>query len=137
MERHPARDFLIEKIEQELKKDADDIDGDFIAGMIDELYALDGLSPPEPSEDAPRAAARTVRARAAWRRQNTLARRKLKRRFICGVYASCCVFLLFFSANYATTLVTGTCIPSKVGIKICCGTKYCLCDITKTEHGNP
>jgi hypothetical protein len=124
-------------IESELEKDSSGIDPDFIDRRIDELCALDGLCPPKLSDEALCAAARTVRARAAWRRRNTLAKEALKRRFVYrvvrGALAACCAFLFLFSANYVTTLTTGSCIPSKVGIKICCGTKYCFCDIAKTE----
>jgi hypothetical protein len=141
MEKQSTRAFLIENIESELEKNADDIDPDFIDRGIDELYALDGLSPPKLSGGALDTAARTIRSRAAWRRRNTLAEQARKRRFtrraVRGTCAACCAFLFFFSVNYVTTLVTGSCLPSKVGINICCGTKYCLCDITKTEEESP
>jgi hypothetical protein len=29
--------------------------------------------------------------------------------------------------------VSGSCLPSKVGIKICCGTKYCPCGTARGE----
>jgi hypothetical protein len=138
MEKRSVRVPLIESIESELKKDADDIDGAFIDRRIDELYTLDGLTPPKLSDDALDAAARTVRSRAAWRRGNTLAGQARKRRFtslvVRGVCAACCAFLFFFSANYVTTLVTGSCIPSKMGIKICCGTKICVCETVEAEE---
>ncbi|MDR2134515.1 MAG: hypothetical protein LBP27_05350 [Treponema sp.] len=136
MEKQGRRDSLVRGIESELEKDAQDIDADFIDRGIDELYALDGLSPPNPGDGALRAA-RTVRARAAWRRRNTLADRERKRRFARGVCAACCVFLFLFSANRAITLATGSCLPSRVGIKICCGTKYCLCDAAKEGENRP
>jgi hypothetical protein len=135
------RDSLIRDIESELQKDAETIDSDFIDHMIDELYALDGLLPPKPSDEALNAAARTVRARAAWRSRNTLAdlaqKRRFTRRVVRGAVAACCAFLFFFSANYVTTLVTGSCLPSKVGIKLCCGTRFCRCEIAKAEEENP
>jgi hypothetical protein len=138
MEKQSIRDSLIEHIESELKKDAGDIDGGFIDRRIDELYALDGLSPPKLSDEALDAAARTIRARAAWRRRNTQAKEARKRRFIRrvagGAAAACCLFVLTFSANYITTLVTGSCIPSKAGIKICCGTQFCHCDTAQAEE---
>jgi hypothetical protein len=125
------RASLIEHIESELKKDVDDIDGDCIDRRIDELYALDGLAPPKLSDDALLAAARTVRSRAAWRRKNALVEQTRKRRFtrraLRGVWAACCLLLFTVTANYAATLATGSCLPSKVGIKICCGTKICFC----------
>jgi hypothetical protein len=140
MEKQRVRDSLVEDIESELKKDADNIDGDLIERSIDKLFALDGLSPPEPGDEALQAAVRAIRSRAAWRRRNTLAEQVRKRRFVrrvvCGVCAACCAFLVLFSANYATTLLTGSCLPSKVGIKVCCGTKYCICD-TAGEKENP
>jgi hypothetical protein len=124
-----------------LQKDAEDIDGDFIDRRIDELYALEGSSPPKLSDEALDAAARTVRARAAWRYRTTLADRERKRRFtrraVRGALAACFAALFFLSANQVTTLVTGSCIPSKVGIKFCCGTQFCRCEITKTEKENP
>ncbi|MDR2434472.1 MAG: hypothetical protein LBD47_07875 [Treponema sp.] len=138
MAKEDMRDSIIENIESELKKDADDIDPDFIDRRIDELYALDGLSPPKPGDEAPDAAARTIRARAAWRRRNTQAKETRKRRFtrwaVRGTVAACCLFFFTFSANYLSTLATGSCLPSKVGIKICCGTKFCRCDIDKAEE---
>lgn len=143
MKKQHIRTSLIENIESELKKDADDMDPDFIDRRIDELYALDGLSSPKLSDEALCAAARAVRARALWRRQTTLAKQDIKRRFVHRAshwaVAACCGVIVFFSANYVTTLITGACIPSKVGIKICCGTKYCLCDpakTAKTGHSN-
>jgi hypothetical protein len=137
MEKQRRRDCFIEDIESELKKAPGDVDPDFIDRRIDELYALEGLAPPKLSDDALSAAARTVRARAAWRHRNTLVRRTLKRRFARRAVAACCAFLFFFFANQVTTLVTGSCLPSKVGIKICCGTKFCLCgraNVKETAH---
>ena len=140
MERQRIRDSLVEDIESELKKDADDIDGDRIDRVIDELCALDGLSPPEPGDAELRAAVRAIRSRATWRHGNTLAgkarKRRLTRRTVRGVCAACCAFLVLFSANYATTLLTGSCLPSKVGIKICCGTRFCLCGTAGAEEEN-
>jgi hypothetical protein len=136
MDKQSTRDSLIEHIQSELKKNADDIDPDLIDRRIDGLYALDGLSPPKTSDEQLRAALRTIRARADWRRRNRLAEGAVKRRFIRRAVrwtvAACFMFLLLFSANYVSALITGACLPSKVGIKICCGTKYCLCD-TKEE----
>jgi hypothetical protein len=138
MEKQGMRDSLIEDIESELKKDADNIDPDFIDRRIDELCALDGLDPPKLNVGALTAAARRVRARAAWRGRNALAKaarkRRLIRRAVRGAVAACCTFLFFLSANYVTTQVTGSCLPSKVGIKTCCGTKFCHCDIAKVEE---
>jgi hypothetical protein len=138
MEKQSARASLIEHIESELKKDAEDIDGVSIDRALDGLYALDGLAPPELSDDALLAAARTVRSRAAWRQRNTLAEQTRKRRFarraVRGVWAACCLLLFTVTANYATTLATGSCIPSKLGIKVCCGTKICLCEIADGEE---
>jgi hypothetical protein len=141
MEKQIKQNSLIEDIESELQKDVADIDGDFIDRRVDELYAMDGLSPPKLSDDALDAAARTIRSRAAWRRRNTLADRERKhritRRAVRGVCAACCAFLFFVSANHVTTLVTGSCLPSKVGIKLCCGTRFCHCEIVKAEEENP
>jgi hypothetical protein len=131
MEKQRIRNSLIEDIEFELKKKPGDIDGELIDRGIDRLYALDGLSPPGLDDEALRAAARTVRARAAWRRRNEMTERTLKRRFSRWTWAACGAFLLFFSANYVTALLTGSCLPSKIGIKICCGTAYCVCGAEK------
>jgi hypothetical protein len=136
------RDSLIEDVTSELKKAADDMDVDFIDRRIDELYALDGLSPPRLTDEALDAAARTIRARAAFRQRNTQAkearRRRFTRRIVQGAAAACCVAFITLSANFLTTLATGSCIPSKVGIKACCGTKICLCDTATTEEaGHP
>jgi hypothetical protein len=135
------RDFIIRDIEAELKKDADGIDGDSIDRRLDELYSLDGLSPPDLSEEALDAAARTVRARAAWRSRNTLTgrarRSRLSRRIVRGAWAACFAALFLFSANYVTTLATGSCLPSKVGISLCCGTKFCRCETVKTDGESP
>jgi hypothetical protein len=128
MEKQGTQDSLIEAIEAELHKDADDIDGDMIDRRIDELYALDGLSPPKLDDEALGAAARTVRSRAAWRRRNRPAKEERKRRFTRGAMAACCLVFFSFSINYLTTLITGSCLPSKVGIKICCGTQFCVCE---------
>jgi hypothetical protein len=136
-----TRASLIEDIESELEKEAGAVDPGFIDRRIDELYALDGLSPPKLNGEALHAAARTVRARAAWRRRNMLAeragKRRLTRRIVRVAVAACCAFLVLFSANYISALVTGVCLPSNVGIKICCGTKFCRCDIAKMEEENP
>jgi hypothetical protein len=137
MEKQRIRDSLIETIEMELKKDPDGIDDGLIERGIDGLYALDGLSPPRLDDEALRAAARTVRARAAWRRRTALAERALKRRFTRWTWAACGAFLLLFSANYAAALLTGSCLPSKIGIKICCGTAYCVCDADNREADPP
>jgi hypothetical protein len=138
MDKQKPRDSLIEDIKSELEKDEGDIDPDFIDRRVDELYALDGLDLPKLNDEALGAAARTVRARAAWRHRNALAKRALKHRFayraVWAAVAACFAVLFLFSANYLSTLATGTCLPSKVGIKICCGTKYCFCDIAKTEE---
>jgi hypothetical protein len=140
MEKQSRRASLIEHIESELKKDAEDIDGASIDRALDGLYALDGLAPPKLSDNALLAAARAVRSRSAWRRGNTLAEGALKRRFarraVRGVWAACCLLLFTVTANYATTLATGSCLPSKAGIKICCGTKICLCEIVEGEEKN-
>ncbi|MDR2370347.1 MAG: hypothetical protein LBD71_02605 [Treponema sp.] len=140
MKKQGMRDSLIEDVKSELKKDAGRIDSDFIDRRIDELYALDGFSPPRLDDEVLDAAARTIRARAAWRRRNTLAKEARKRRFIRravrGAVTACCLALFIFSANYLIILATGSCIPSKVGIKICCGTKICLCDTVKTEEAS-
>ena len=141
MGKRNRQDFLIGDIESELQKDAENIDGDFIDRGIDELYTLEGLSPPKLNDEALDAAARTVRSRAAWRHRNTLTEETRKRRFtrraVRGAVAACCLFLFTFSANYITTIATGSCLPSKVGVKICCGTKFCRCEIAKAEEGNP
>jgi hypothetical protein len=141
MEKQDKRVSLFADIEAELNKAAEDIDGDFIDRRIDGLYALEGRFPPKVSGEALAAAARTVRARAAWRRRNTAAegmqKRRFTRRVLRGALAACCAFLFLFSANYVTTLLTGSCLPSKAGIKICCGTRYCVCDIPRMEKENP
>ena len=133
---HETRDSIIADIESELKKD--DPDPGLIDRRIDELYRLDGLSPPKMSAEQLQAAARTVLARAGWRRRNELVKRASKRRFTLGAArwaaAACFLFLFLFSSNYVTILLTGSCLPSKAGIKICCGTKFCLCDTDKTER---
>jgi hypothetical protein len=139
MEKQSMRDSLIEDVKSELKKDADDIDSDFINRRIDGLYTLDGLDPPKLNGAALDAAARTIRARATWRRESTPAKETRKRRFtrrvVYGAMAACCLTFFTFSANYVTTLITGSCLPSKVGIKICCGTQFCLCESTEeTSH---
>jgi hypothetical protein len=132
------RNSLIEEVKAELEKDAAAIDPGFIDRRIDELYALDGMTPPKLDAEQLRAATRTVQARAAWRRRNRAVTRTLKRRVVSRVVrwaaAACCFAFITFSVNYITTLITGNCIPSKVGIKICCGTKYCLCDTDKMKE---
>lgn len=132
------RNSLIEEVASELKKDADDIDPGLIDRRIDELCALDGLFLPTLGDEALEAAARTIRARAAWRRRTMLAKEARKRRFtrtaFRGAAAACCLALFAVSANYLTILATGSCLPSKVGVKICCGTPICLCDTAKTEE---
>ena len=45
--------------------------------------------------------------------------------------AACCAFLFLFSANYLTTLVTGSRLLSKVGIKVYHGTQFCHSAIAK------
>jgi hypothetical protein len=141
MEKQRTRVSLIEDIELELKKDPGRIDPGFIDRGIDELYTLDGLSPPELDDEALDAAARTVRSRAAWRRRNTLAegtrRRRFTRRALRRIWAACGAFLFLFSANYVTTLVSGSCLPSKAGIRICCGTEFCRCDTAEAEEESP
>jgi hypothetical protein len=138
MEKQKRRDSLIEDIESELEKDPNDIAPDFIDRRIGELYMLEGLSPPKLNDEALDAAVRTIRARAAWRRRNRLAKETRKHRFTRmaarGAMAACCAFLVFFSFNYISTLVTGSCLPSKVGIKICCGTQFCRCDPAKMDE---
>ena len=140
MEKQTKRNSLIQDIESELRKDGDDIDGDLIDRRIDELYALDRFSPLNLSAEALEAAARTGRARAAWRRRQTLAEQARKRQFtrraVRGAVAACCAFLFFVSANHITTLITGSCLPSKVGIKLCCGTRFCRCEIAQAEEEN-
>jgi hypothetical protein len=141
MEKQRMRVSLIKDIEAELNKEAEDLDGDFIDRRIDELYAAEGLSPPKLSREALDAAARTVRSRAAWRSRNKLAegmqKRRFTRRLLRGTLAACGVFLVLFSLNYLSALATGSCIPSKAGLKFCCGTRYCACDIAQAEEENP
>ena len=141
MEKQAKGNSFIEDIESELQKDAEDIDGDFIDHRIDELYVLEGRSPPKLSDEALDAAARTVRSRAAWRRRNTLADRERKRRFtrraLRRVWAACCACLFFLSANFVTTMITGSCLPSKVDIRLCCGTRFCHCEIVQADEKNP
>jgi triphosphoribosyl-dephospho-CoA synthetase len=140
MERN--RNSLIDEIKSELEKEAAAIDPGFIDRRIDELYALDGLVPPKLDAVQLCAAARTIRARAAWRRRNTQAKEAWKRRFIRrlirrlvrGAAAACCLFVLTFSVNYLTALITGSCLPSKAGITICCGTQFCRCDTAQAEE---
>jgi hypothetical protein len=132
------RNYLIEEVKLELQKDAAAIDGDFIDRRIDELYALDGLSPPTLDDEQLRTAARTVQARAHWRHRNILEKRASKRRIgsraVRWAAAVCFSALAFFSVNHITVLVTGACLPSRMGIKICCGTKICFCgDIYEAE----
>jgi hypothetical protein len=137
MEKQAIRDSLVECIEGELKKDPEEIDGDNIDRALDGLYALEGLSPPRLSGDDLDAAARTIRARAAWRRRNTQAKEAWKRRFarraLRGVWAACCASALLLSANFVTILATGSCLPSKVTIRLCCGRQFCRCDSAKAE----
>jgi hypothetical protein len=128
MEKQGARDSLVECIEGELEKDPGEIDGDRIDRALDELYALEGLSSPALSDRDLEAAARAVRSRAAWRRRNMLRGRERKRRFVRGAWAACCACLVLLSANFVTTLATGSCLPSKLGIRLCCGTRFCLCE---------
>ena len=141
MEKQAKGNSFIEDIESELQKDAEDIDGDFIDRRIDELYAMDGISPLNLGAEALEAAARTVRARAAWRRRNTLTERERKRRFtrraLRGVWAACCACLVLVSANFVTTMITGSCLPSKVDIRLCCGTRFCHCEIVQADEKNP
>jgi hypothetical protein len=137
MEEQDVRDSLVECIRGELEKDAAAIDGDCIDRAIDGLYALDGLSPPQLSGADLEAAARTVRSRAAWRRRKTLRdreqKRRLTRRVVRGVWAACCASLVLLSANFVSILVTGSCLLSKAGIRICCGTQLCRCETTNNE----
>jgi hypothetical protein len=138
MEKQSVRDSLIGDVKSELKKDAGGIDPDFIGRRIDELYALEGLEPPKLNDRALGAAVRAVRARAAWRGRNRLEKEARKRRFtrraVRGALAACCLIFFAFSANYISALVTGFCLPSRAGVKICCGTEFCLCDAAKTEE---
>jgi hypothetical protein len=135
MKKQDLRTSLIECIEAELNKDPRNIDGDLIDRGIDTLYALESRSPPKLSDEALDAAARTIRSRAAWRRGNTRVRREQKHRFtrrvLRGALAACCVLLFLFSANYVTIMLTGSCLFSRAGVKFCCGTSYCVCDIAK------
>ncbi|MDR2447531.1 MAG: hypothetical protein LBD58_09660 [Treponema sp.] len=132
------RDSLIDDVESELKKDAGEIDGGFIDRRIDELCALEGVSPPRLSDEALDAVARAIRARAAWRRGNAQAKEARKRRFtrraVRAAVTACCLALFTFSANYLTILATGSCLFSKAGVKVCCGTQICLCDTGKIEE---
>jgi hypothetical protein len=132
MERN--RNSLIDEIKSELEKEAAAIDPGFIDRRIDELYALDGLVPPKLDAEQLCAAARTVQARAAWRRRGISAKYALKRRLIRGTMAACFSTLLLLSANYASILITGSCLPSKAGITICCGTQFCRCDTAQAEE---
>jgi hypothetical protein len=134
MTKQSMRASLVEKIESELKKDADDIDGDLIDCGIDELNMLDGLVPPMLGDDTLNAAARAVRARAAWRCRNMRTKMMRKRRFIRWAIRGVCASLLLLSANQVTAFVTGSCIPAKIGIEFCCGTKYCHCEIVEAEN---
>ena len=138
MKKQYIRNSLIEHIEMELKKDSGDIDPDFIDGRIDELYALDGLSPQKLGDKELCAASSAVRARALFRRSNIQAEQRRKRRFmhrvVRGAAAACCALLFFLSANYVTTLLSGSCLLSKVGIKVCCGTQFCRCQITEVKE---
>jgi hypothetical protein len=142
MVKQDIRNSLIENIESALKKDADNIDPDFIDRLIDELYTLDRLPPPTLTDKALDAAARSIRARAAWRQRNRAAKGASKRRVtakaVRWTLAACSAALISFSVNYITALATGVCFPSRVGIKICCGTQFCLCDTDKMEEtGRP
>jgi hypothetical protein len=141
MEKQDTRDSLVECIEKELQKEAENIDGDLIDRKLEELYALDGLSPPQPDSEAIEAAARAVRSRAAWRSRNAQTGREQKRRFVRravrAAWVACCASLILLSANFVTTLATGSCLPSRVGIKLCCGTKFCRCEIAKLETESP
>jgi hypothetical protein len=140
MDRQDTRDSLIKRINGELQKDADKIDGDCIDRAIDGLYALEGLSPPKLGAGDLEAAARTIRSRAAWRRRKTLTGRERKRRFarraLRGVWAACCASLILLSANFVTALATGSCLLSRVGFKLCCGTQFCRCEIAEMETEN-
>jgi hypothetical protein len=140
MEKQDIRDSLIEGIEEELRKEADKIDGDCIDRALDKLYALEGLSPPRPSSEDLEAAIRTIRSRAAWRRGKNLAGRDRKRRFarraIRGAWAACCASLALLFVNFAVTLATGSCLLSKAGIKFCCGTQFCRCEIAEAKTDN-
>jgi hypothetical protein len=122
MEKQSMRTSLVKNIEAELTKDADDIDPGFIDRAIDQLYALDGLSPPTLSDAALAAAARTIRSRSAWRRRNILTagvrKRRFTRRVLRGAWAVCCAILILFSVNYAAALTTGSCLPSTVGLHL-------------------
>jgi hypothetical protein len=141
MEKQGMRDFLIRNIAAELEKDPGSLDGDFIDRRIDELYALEGREAPKLSGEALDAAARTVRSRAAWRRRNALESRARKRvrtrRLVRGAWAACFTALFFFSANYVAALITGSCLPAHAGIQVCCGTKYCRCEIARGEEDAP
>lgn len=138
MEKHGMRDLLIEEVEAELRKSIDDIDPDVIDRQIDELCALEGISLPSLNDAALAAVARTIRARAAWRRQNTLAKEARARRFahhvVHGAVAACCFAVFTLSTNYISALATGSCLLSKAGINICCGMPFCLCDGAETDH---
>jgi hypothetical protein len=140
MEKQDTRDSLVECIEGELQKDADKIDGDRIDRALDKLYALEGLSPPRLSGEDLEAAVRTIRSRAAWRRRKILADYERKRRFarraLRGVWAACCASLILLSANFVSVLATGSCLLSKAGIKLCCGTQFCRCEIAEVDTEN-
>jgi hypothetical protein len=136
MEKQNMRDSLIADVETELKKDAGDIDGDFIDRRIDELYALDGVSPPSLNDEDMAAAVRTIRTRAAWKRNRAAVearKRRFVRRVVRGAVAACCLAVFAFSANYLVIMATGSCIPSRAGIKTCCGTEICPCAIARAE----
>ena len=140
MEKQDPRDSLVECIEGELQKDADKIDGDLVDRAIDGLYALDGLSPPRPGAEDLEAALRAIRSRAAWRRGKTMKaldrKRRFTRRALHGVWAACCASLVLLSINFVSALATGSCLLSKVGIKFCCGTQFCRCEIAEAEAEN-
>jgi hypothetical protein len=57
----------------------------------------------------------------------------LARRTVRGLWAACGAFLLLFSVNYLAAMVTGSCLPSRAGVKFCCGTRYCACDTARGE----
>jgi hypothetical protein len=113
-----TRDALINDIEAELKKDASGIDLDFIDRRIDELYALDGLAPPKLQDEQLQGRCPDNAGPRRMETRNTPAKRALKRRAVSWSVAACFTVLFLFSANYVSTMIIDTCLPSKVGIKI-------------------
>ncbi|MDR1931763.1 MAG: hypothetical protein LBQ57_02960 [Spirochaetales bacterium] len=126
---------LLKALENELEKGEDAVDPVLAEALVNGLYEAEGVESPLVTEQETEDCIARITGRRKSGRMPRLKKARLNRPRSAVKWAAalCGIILFVFSVNYITALVSGACLVSRIEPVLCCGTKYCPCDLEGRE----